>query len=402
MKKLAGFALVLAMFVSGAASVSAAELHGWGWSETFGWLSFNSADAGAGGGPYAVSVAGGTGNMTGYAWSENLGWVSFNVSDIPAVCSATPQARLNTSTGAVTGYAYALAYGTGADGCIELSGSNHASPDTLGTGGVTFDTATGLFKGYAWAGDTSNNSGPGWIQFNPSVDNYVSCTHSDCGYGGSSVNGSCTASIPYINAPVGTNVTFTAVPTGGTGPYVYSWNSGSYSSTATNPGSSPYMASGPGPIVKVRDNLGIESANIFCPNVTIASAGSSSLKIGRTVVEANSGTLSSLIVRQTRPFALVWELTLDDSYDCSGTISPNPGNASWTSNWINNSNWANPAEVGGNKTWSGNTGTSLTAGTVVTPVNPGIYRFSISCTDGTDTQSANVSLKVNSASEVEI
>ena len=134
-KKLIGLAFALAVVATGAASAHAATLTGWAWTETFGWLSFNSADSGAGGGPYAVSIDP-SGNWSGYAWSPNLGWVSFNSSDVSSCGSA---GYLNKSTGAVTGWARALAY-SGTSGCIELSGTNHSSPDTTGNSDVTYNT----------------------------------------------------------------------------------------------------------------------------------------------------------------------------------------------------------------------------------------------------------------------
>ncbi len=52
-------------------------LHGFAWSDNFGWLSFNSNDVSSSI-SYAVSISSTTGDFMGWAWSENIGWVSFN------------------------------------------------------------------------------------------------------------------------------------------------------------------------------------------------------------------------------------------------------------------------------------------------------------------------------------
>lgn len=404
MKKLAGFLLVVFFLGFGAVSAQAANLYGWAWSETFGWISFNSSDAGAGGGPYAVTINS-SGDWSGYAWSEYLGWVSFNASDVPAVCSASPQAHLNTSTGAVTGWAYAKVYGSGADGCIELSGANHVSPSPGGSGGITYDFNSGVMKGWAWGGDTTNNTGPGWIQFNPALSlpyTPVVCLSPDCGYtGGGGITGSCSAITPYQNLEPNTPVTFEATATSGHSPYSYNWNAEGYDlEVPTNRFTASYSASAPGPTVVVRDNDNLVTPTISCPNVTvIVPLGSSNMQIGRTVASA---TGNSLTLKQANPFAIVWNLTLTDDYDCSPSVSPDPNNPNWNSRW-KNLNLGETDNDDGTKTWQGNTGTDLTAGTVPNSVNPGIYQFRISCTsEDNDPQSVSVQLKVNSSTESEI
>jgi len=136
-------------------------LSGWAWSSNIGWLSFNSADTGAGGGPYGVSVDS-NGDFSGYAWSPNIGWVSFG----PNSCGTQP--NVNLSSGAVSGWAQAVAAdNNGWNGCIELSGTNHSTSDSSGNSGVSYVTSgsnAGQFVGYAWG-----STNIGWLQFNPST-----------------------------------------------------------------------------------------------------------------------------------------------------------------------------------------------------------------------------------------
>lgn len=112
---------------------SSDNLSGWAWSSTIGWVSFNSTTGG--GVNHGVNVAA-NGLMGGYAWSPNVGWISFNSSQLGGCPSGTCQARFDKQTGAVTGWARALA-GSGSSiqtggwgGWIQLSG-----------GGGTVDTA---------------------------------------------------------------------------------------------------------------------------------------------------------------------------------------------------------------------------------------------------------------------
>lgn len=163
-------------------------LSGWAWSSNIGWISFNSTDSGAGGGPYDVAIDT-SGNLTGYGWSSNIGWISFNAADLQAApaCTAITPVTVNTVSGAVNGWVRAVV-GVGRtdgwDGCIELSGTNHSSPNFNGyqgtsTQGVTYATTTGNFTGFAWGGPVV-----GWLQFSPNIGvggNPVVCTPAGCG-----------------------------------------------------------------------------------------------------------------------------------------------------------------------------------------------------------------------------
>jgi hypothetical protein len=47
------------------------NLSGYGWSETAGWINFNSSHS-------QVTINANSGDFDGYAWAENLGWIHFN------------------------------------------------------------------------------------------------------------------------------------------------------------------------------------------------------------------------------------------------------------------------------------------------------------------------------------
>lgn len=206
-------------------------LTGWAWSSNIGWISFNSSNAGAGGGPYNVYVDD-SGNFGGWAWSSNIGWIKFGgLSGFPG---SETNAHVNISTGEVTGWARACASTvsgdcTGAsnadgwDGWIELSGTNHSKGDVTGNGGVYYDKDTHKFKGYAWGSDVV-----GWVNFDPnSPNNTANPPVPPVEYPGgrSAITGTCTipssATIPQGDITVTINPTVTNLQ-GGTAQYTYS------------------------------------------------------------------------------------------------------------------------------------------------------------------------------------
>ncbi len=142
----------------------AADLSGYAWSETIGWLSF--------GGPfYSASINDTTGNFSGYAWSENVGWVKLNPTgpypDLPA-----HGARLDFDTGEVLGWIRAC---TGAENANCTGDTN---PNTDGWDGwIKMDGHENSVKqignsdsgcyltGYAWGSTVV-----GWLKFSGSND----------------------------------------------------------------------------------------------------------------------------------------------------------------------------------------------------------------------------------------
>jgi hypothetical protein len=198
-KRSLGFVVAVMILASGALlphsahAAATTTLFGWAWASpwitgtvssgtsTIGWISFNSANTGAGGGPHSV-VVNSDNTITGWAWSSNIGWIKFGgLSGFPAGGSTAGDAHVSGST--VVGWARACAgtvkstdpyltqndYPThvptqrgdcttmtkrpdGWDGWIELSGTTHT---------LTYDATAHAITGYAWG---ANNVG--WITFN--------------------------------------------------------------------------------------------------------------------------------------------------------------------------------------------------------------------------------------------
>lgn len=132
------------------------NLSGYAWSETIGWVSFNCLSAGnCTTSDYGVTISPTTGILSGYAWSENIGWISFN--ETTGCPSGTCTPTMSLSTGALSGWAKAVAGGSsqsgGWDGWISLSGSSPAY-------GVTIPVLGGTTSGYAWGSTVV-----GWLQW---------------------------------------------------------------------------------------------------------------------------------------------------------------------------------------------------------------------------------------------
>src|SRR3990167_2221627 len=100
-----------------AESSTAQNVSGFAWSggagtnPGIGWISFNDTSDASAPPAYGVNVDTATGDFSGTAWSEHIGWISFdrtatnNQPLAPFNCGVGAIAKVNTSTGVVTGWA---------------------------------------------------------------------------------------------------------------------------------------------------------------------------------------------------------------------------------------------------------------------------------------------------------
>jgi hypothetical protein len=198
--------LILFLFsflVFGKASAGTGDnVFGWAWSENVGWISFNCYNDYNGDGVledhcansnYGVNLDFSTGLLSGYAWAgggeagdnatATIGWISFNTSSLVGCPDGNCFARVNTTTGEVSGWARACSVfqsgcsgatstNTGGwDGWIKLRGTT-----TGGTPyGVTLNLSTREFEGWAAGWDDSTSTAViGWISFNCKNQNVCS------------------------------------------------------------------------------------------------------------------------------------------------------------------------------------------------------------------------------------
>jgi len=201
-------------YAAGSSGSGTVELHGWAWADTIGWISFNSADPGAGassGASYSVKEAA-DGTLSGNAWSPNIGWISFNDNGCPSGVSGISgscQPKVNLATGQVTGWARALSacQSSLSSGCTSGSAASSAAGGwdgwiSLNGFGYGVKQNGGVWSGYAWGGGTQNGSTPGlgWINTNYTTSGTPPTTR--CVY--TSATGSCT--------PVSPSLTLSATP----------------------------------------------------------------------------------------------------------------------------------------------------------------------------------------------
>lgn len=204
---LVGVAAAVAVFFSSGDVARAGvggPLNGYIWSDNIGWISLNCSDSNScATSNYAVSYEESSGNMTGYGWSDNIGWISFNGSDVAGCPSSPCQPQINKGGGTASGWAKALAGGSGGwDGWISLSGSNY---------GLTRNK--GLYTGWVWGSDVV-----GWIDFtaNETCTPYYDCNGQNITY----TDASCrTSNVTKCDPPSfcssGSSVCLYPQPTGG-------------------------------------------------------------------------------------------------------------------------------------------------------------------------------------------
>jgi hypothetical protein len=200
---------------------SSANTHGWAWSDTIGWISLNSSDAGTcTTHAYGLDIAS-DGTISGYMWSENAGWISANASDLTGCPTSPCTARMEGN--AMKGWFKALGAnqaGSAWDGWISLSGSTY---------GPTIENGT--IEGYIW-GDTTlgwisfdtafSSATTTWVQCSPSYQCTTETTYDDlctipventaCTSGLICGGGAIACVIPPAPTPDGTAGTFKASP----------------------------------------------------------------------------------------------------------------------------------------------------------------------------------------------
>ena len=156
------------------------EVWGWAWSENIGWISFSCQNTMAIGTgiDYGVDIDEVNSRLSGYAWSEYIGWISFNSADLvgcPSGSSGTCAANINMTTGALSGWARAIApidrplsETGGWDGWIKLSGT----AQDLSVYGPVLRLAVGPpaeYQDWVWGGDPDNDNNQaviGYVSFN--------------------------------------------------------------------------------------------------------------------------------------------------------------------------------------------------------------------------------------------
>jgi hypothetical protein len=415
---------------------AAVPLSGYAWSSTIGWLSFNSSDGST------VQISTTTpclttaACITGYAWSSNIGWVKFGGlagQQVNSTITAT-DATVNMSTGAVSGWARAIA-GVGRtdgwDGWIELADSGANAKHSSGTGGVTFLPSTNKFTGYAWGSDVV-----GWLSFSNTdsngsttavtVGSSTAPTCSICDPSCASYNPSdpsCT-SVPTISACTnskngmtiiyGTQVELNATVSGGSGSYTYSWGgTGTGFTGSGNPYTYQPLAGGTyTPVVTVTDSVSGQSVTsslgtcgsltvnsnspvtITSPLLWIHSSGNSSDSsclnnfFNNPSISKYCKVLKSVGVGSSVKVDYVWP---NNFSTCTSTMSSN--NPNTLPGWYNGTSGISLHLDSG----------SVLGSTTLTALPKGVYKIGFTCNSGIiSTTSNSVEIDVTPSSVQEL
>ncbi len=323
-----------------------------------GWIHFSGGTASSGN-LYGVCENTTTGAISGYAWSSNYGWISFTPTDLLGCPSGNNSCApsVNLSTGAVTGWARACsAFQTGCSGSLNLNTGGWDGWISLN--GIT-QSATGLWSGYAWG---SNDIG--WMSVNGATY-------------GVQLNVPLSSSCSVSPAVGDSNTSFTwsaATPTGGSGSYTYSWsgsdgltgssqNVSKIYSNVTGPTSAPETGS-----VIITDSNGNSSGSITCTNSTNGGSGTSI-----TVYPAPTATLTATpgTVVNGQQTNLHWSSTNASSCSGSGFSTANALNGTVLVTPQCVTNGSSTCSVPYSVTCS-NPGGSATSNTSVTVIQPNV------------------------------
>jgi len=90
------------------------SLAGYGWNDTFGWISFSCVNHGCSSSTYGVAVSPSTGIFTNYAWNDVAGWISFNCSDIGVCGTSDYKVKSSWAASSTSGFLDSTTYDTGA------------------------------------------------------------------------------------------------------------------------------------------------------------------------------------------------------------------------------------------------------------------------------------------------
>lgn len=192
---------------------SSDNVSGWAWSENIGWISLNSTNCDSNGNnrtdksnfsncptgdpiaDYGVRVDLGTGVFSGYAWSENIGWISFNSDALINCPSGSCQARLDTVSYKVSGWARACSvFQTGCSGNLD---NNSSRGDWEGW--IHFSD---IPKYEMFIDKTDNNEFKNWAWGDDLVIGWVSLNHRNCDTDNDTMSEGIPAACPAAGEPI--------------------------------------------------------------------------------------------------------------------------------------------------------------------------------------------------------
>lgn len=90
------------------------NLSGWGWNDSYGWISFDCHNtAGCGSSSYQVYADPSTGIFSNYAWNDLIGWISFNCANTGSCATSNYKVATSWFATSAVGYVDSTTYDTG-------------------------------------------------------------------------------------------------------------------------------------------------------------------------------------------------------------------------------------------------------------------------------------------------
>lgn len=153
------------------------NLTGWGWNNTYGWVSFDcNNNDGCGDSPYETLIEPGSGDFHNYAWNDVIGWISFcgNIDGsggCAQVSSSSYAYKVNTDwrSTSTKGYLDSSTFDTSAAGGAELNSVLWKGPALPGGTCVQFQLAASNASSGPWNSSNFVGYGGDSSSYYPSV-----------------------------------------------------------------------------------------------------------------------------------------------------------------------------------------------------------------------------------------
>ena len=144
------------------------NLTGWGWNDSIGWVSFDSATA-TSSYTYQVTVNGTTGDFTGWAWNDVAGWISFNCSNTTTCGTSDYKVKTSWAAASLSGNLSSSIFDTGVASGTAINTVMWQGSKPSGTN-VKFQVAS-----------DSTSTPASWNYFGPDGSNTTYYTPTDAG-----------------------------------------------------------------------------------------------------------------------------------------------------------------------------------------------------------------------------
>lgn len=147
------------------------DLSGWGWNDTYGWISFDcNNNNGCGTSNYRVLIDS-SGNFSNYAWNDTVGWISFNCSNNNSCGTSNYKVSTSWMATSTSGTLDSSTYDTGISGGAQINSIvwNGTLPSPQSNSWVGFQLADSNSSSGPWNFAGYDGTANTWYTGNPGV-----------------------------------------------------------------------------------------------------------------------------------------------------------------------------------------------------------------------------------------